>query len=207
MEVWEHWGHKFKPQLNQVIEPRNPCGPERHPETAAEPGPHAEASALAAHGGACRWALPSGGLGCPRAPELRVCAAHAPKAGVHPRGPFLEAPPAPGAAGPGTPSCSFCLGSPDRRGRPQARRNAAGGFQRPSRRPEARGDSPVGWAAFRRPAGPAFHSSLPSSEAPRPDARATAAAPRPLTWLRPFPLGAASAAWGAGERQRPAWAH
>lgn len=105
MEVWEHWGHKFKPQLNQVIEPRNPCGPEWHPETAAEPGPHAEASALAAHGGACRWALPSGGLGCPRAPELRVCAAHAPKAGVHPRGPFLEAPPAPGAAGPGTPSC------------------------------------------------------------------------------------------------------
>lgn len=146
--------------------------------------------------------FPPGGLGRPRAPALRVCAAHAPKPGVHPRGPFLEAPPAPGAAGPGTPSCcppaSFCLSSPDRGGRPQAGRDAAGGFQRPSRRPGAREDPPGGWAAFRRPAGPAFRSSLPSSEAPRPDARAAAAAPRPLTglpsglflWVRLLLLGA-----------------
>lgn len=61
VEVWEHPGHKFKPQLNQVMEPRTPRGPKWHPETASEPGPHSEARVLAAHGGACRWALPSGG--------------------------------------------------------------------------------------------------------------------------------------------------
>ena len=88
------------------------------------------------------------------------------------------------------------------------------GFEPHSRRPEARGGPSRGLGGLQEACGPCF-PLLPSSETPRPGARDTAAAPRPLTrlpsglflWVRPPSLvGSASAARGAGVRERPAWA-
>ena len=87
---------------------------------------------------------------------------------------------------------SLCLSSPDLRARPQAGRDSAGGFQRHSRRPEARGDPPRGWAAFRRP------QALLSAPRFLPRKRRSGRAPSHRAAERPFPLGAASAARGAG---------
>ena len=68
--------------------------------------------------------------------------------------------------------------------------------------PRCVGDPLGGWAAFRRPAGPAFRSSLPSLETPWLGTRDIAAALRPLTrlpsglflWVRPPSPGASASA-------------
>ena len=103
---------------------------------------------------------------------------------------------------------SLCLSSPDRRGRPQAGRDAAGGFQRHSRRPEARGDPPGGWAAFRRPrallSAPRFLPRKRRGRMSGPPQRPRALSPG---YGAAFSSGCGFCCSGRGERQRTAWAH